>query len=403
MGDKRGDIPVLKPGIELVKPTGPQPEADEATCKLYADSLPKTVQITTNKGRGSGFFMDKDGSIGTAAHVILGSSEQFAITSDGTKYKLRIEKVDDINDLAILRPESFKPGSRPYAELGSTKDLKPDDSIFPMGHPLGLRPAYISPGYFRHTLTQQELIESIVPDSKDTIKAGVESLTPKERPDMQAALARELLNGKVHIRPGDSGGPTYDAAGRVIGINDMITGNKLDAGYLVPVEKMRDLYNSDGKFQFTYNRIAEPWAQEYKHAWQSKPLDAAASTLVAGGVGYLGFKALSRYPRTLGLGAAGYEGFRLVNDVSELLDSTDRRDVLKYGISSAADLSGTVGALAMMSSRYRVGGAVGLAVGIGGRMAADFLPSRLVLTDIQRKDGSILPPFDPQIEKTLGL
>ena len=128
MGEK-SDIPVLKPGVDIAIPGKPQPQIDEAAQKLYEDSLPKTVQITTDRGAGSGFFMDKDGNIGTAAHVILGTREQFATTSDGTKYKLQIEKLDDINDTAIMKPIGLAPGSRPFAEMGSSKDLKVDQDI----------------------------------------------------------------------------------------------------------------------------------------------------------------------------------------------------------------------------------------------------------------------------------
>ncbi len=402
MADLGTDIPVLKPGIDIAKPGNPQPAIDEATQKLYEDCLPKTVQILTNHGAGSGFFMDKDGKIGTAAHVVLGSKEQFAITSDGTRYKLEIEKLDDVNDVAIMRPLGFKPGSHPVAEMGSTKDLKADQQVFPIGHPGGLRPAYISPGYFRDLLSQEKLFTNLEPEAAGEIKEGLQTLTPKERPDVEAALARDLWNGKVHIRPGDSGGPTFDANGKVIGVNDMIT--SFEMGYFVPVERIKELYDSkDSKFEFTYNRLAQPWAQDYKNSWKYNPIEAATNTTLAGGLSYIGYQVMNRYPKSLGLGIAAAEGLRTVSDVSSLLSSTDHMDRLKYGISSVADLSGTVGALAFMSSRYRVGGAVGLAVGLGARLAADFIPNRLSLTDIRRTDGSILPPLDGNLEKTLGI
>ncbi|MBX9685637.1 MAG: trypsin-like peptidase domain-containing protein, partial [Candidatus Obscuribacterales bacterium] len=267
MGDKRGEIPVLKLGMDIADPNEPQPQIDDLTRKLYEDCLPKTVQITTDKGLGSGFFMDKDGRIGTAAHVILGSREQFAVASDGTRWKLQIEKIDDVNDAAILKAVAFKSGSRPVAEIGKSSDLKPDQPIFPIGHPGGLRPAYISPGYFRKSTTEQELFESQDPQAKDAIKDALTNLTPRELPDVQAALSRDLLHGAVHIRPGDSGGPMFDANGRVLGINDMITlpkdGSNIPSdGFFVPAEKIKALYDSqDSKFDFTYNRLAAPWAQ----------------------------------------------------------------------------------------------------------------------------------------------
>jgi hypothetical protein len=405
MGDKSGEIPVLKPGVEIKLPGDEQPKIDDATRKLYEDTLPKTVQITTDNGVGSGFFMDKDGTVGTAAHVIMGSREQFAITSDGTKYKLQLVKLDDVHDSAILKPVGLTPGSRPYAEMGSSTGLKNGDAIYPMGHPQGLRPAYISPGTFNQSLTQQELFKKLDPAVDDRLNQGLETLTPKELPQMLEALKRPLLFGNVHIRQGDSGGPMFDKDGKVIGVNDMISGKGHDKGYFVPIEKMRDLYNSnDSKFQFTYNRLPEPsLALDYKNAWLNKPITAATETAGLAGLGYIGYRGMMRYPRAIGIGASLYETSQLLDDAKDLLNSTDRMDKLKFGVASAADVAGVLGGIALASSRYRVGGAIGLAVGIGGRMAAELIPTRLVLTDIQRKSDPTLPPLDQNIEKKLGL
>lgn len=403
MGDTQGEIPVLRPGVDIKQPGDAQPKIDDATRKLYEDSLPKTVQITTDNGVGSGFFMDKDGTVGTAAHVVLGSREQFAIASDGTKYKLQLIKLDDLNDSAILKPIGLKPGSRPFVEMGASTGLKDGDEIFPIGHPNGLRPAYISPGNFTQTLTQQELFKKIDARVDERLNHGLERLTPKELPQVLEALNRPLLAANVHIRPGDSGGPTFDKNGKVIGFNDMIS--SFEHGYFVPIEKMRALYNSnDSKFDFTYNRVPEPsLALDYKNNWIQKPVTAATQTAALAGLGYVGYRGLMAYPRAMGIGASLLETSQLLDDASDLLNSTDRMDKLKFGVKSASDIVGVVGGLALASSRYRVGGAIGLAVGIGGRLAADLIPTRLVLTDIQRKSDPTIPPLDQNIEKKLGL
>ncbi|MBX9687465.1 MAG: hypothetical protein K2X27_12230, partial [Candidatus Obscuribacterales bacterium] len=143
--------------------------------------------------------------------------------------------------------------------------------------------------------------------------------------------------------------------------------------------------------------------QTYKNTWHNQPIMAASETLAAGGAAYLAYRAIFAAPRTFGMGAAAIEGIRLMSDVGTLLNSTDTRDRLKYGIAGVADLSGTIGGLALMSSRYRIGGAIGLAVGIGGRLAADFIPNRLVLSDITRKADNLRPPLNPNIERLLGL
>lgn len=404
MVETQGEIPVLKPGVELAAPGEKQPEIDEATRKLYNDSLPKTVQIITDMGVGSGVIMDRDGNIGSAAHVILGSREQFAIASDGTKYKLQLTKLDDINDTAILKAVGFQPHKHAIAEMGSSASLKAFEKIYPIGHPGGLRPAYISPGVYNSPLTNGDLIKGIHEIDEATLQEHVKSaITDKEMPDMQAALSRKMFAADVHIRPGDSGGPVFNESGKVVGINDMIS--SYEKGFFVPVEKLTDLYKSnDNAFKITYNRIADPWAQEYKNTWSQKPLLALGETATAGVAAYGAYRFASAYlPRTAGSLAAIYEGFQLKDDISSLLNSTDSRDKLKFGIATAADAVGLAGSIAFLSSRYRVGGAIGLGVGLAGRFAADFIPTRLVLSDLERKSNPLLPPFNLNIEKTLGL
>jgi len=401
MADTQTDIPVLKPGVKLETPNHAQPNIDDVGRKLYADTLPKTVQITTDTGAGSGFFMDKDGRVGTAAHVILGTREQFITTSDGTKYKARIEKLDDINDTAILKPMGLEPGSRPVAEMGSSQNLKNDQPIYPVGHPFGLRPAYISPGTFVSQLTQAELFHQLDPTADKDLEEGLKGVTPKELDDVKAALARQLLSGTVQIQPGDSGGPMFDVNGKVLGVNDMITGPT--KGFFVPVEKIRDLYNGDGNFKYTYNYVAEPWAQNFKNTLEQKPLIAGAELASAAGIGATALTVMSRFPRSAGVGSSLYEAANFLSDSSDYLSSTDSHDKMRFGVKSLSDVLGTVSSLALLSSRYRIGGAVGLALGISGRIAADFIPTHLIVTDIERKADPLIPPRSPDVQKTLSL
>lgn len=394
-------IPALKPGLEMAKPGEPQPELDAVARKLYEDTAPKTVQIQTDRGAGSGAFIDKDGRITTAAHVILGSREQSAVTQDGTVYKLMIEKLDDINDTAILKPLGIKAGRHPHIELSPSAQLKADDAIYAVGHPQGMRPAYMSPGYFRKSVSMENMFKGQAEEAEQAIKDGLENLTPRELPYMKEALAREILGGKIHIRPGNSGGPAVNAEGKMIGQSDLIT--SFEDGYFVPSERIMELYKNESKFDFKYNRLAEPWAQEYKNTWKQSPTTAASMTLAAGGAGYLGYNVLSRFPKSMGVGLAAVEGLRLLDDSSKLLSATDPMDKVKYGIASVSDLSGLAGGLAMTARSYRLGGAIGLGIGIAGRVAADFIPNRLVLSDITRKSDSLMPPLDPQIDRTLRL
>ncbi len=402
MENSRDQIPVLKPGEKFAEPNEPQSELEPSVRKLYLDSLPKTVQIRADNATGSGFFMDKDGRIGTAAHVILGSREQFAITSDGTKYKLQIEKIDDLNDIAIMKPLGYKSGSYPVAEMGDSTSIKKGTEFFPMGHPQGRRPAYISPGEFGSEMKNSQLLLDFHQMTQEELDERIgEAITPKETPFMKSALERDLLNGVVHIRPGDSGGPAFDANGKVIGINDMIT--SFENGYFVPVEKIRALYeqkNTD--FEISYHRSPTAWAESYQNQWTQKPIAAATETATFAGAAYLGSRVIGASPRMGSLAVGLGEGMMLYSDAGQLMRSTDGRDQLKYTLASAADASGLLGSAAFLT-RMRTGGAIGIGVGILGRIAADFIPTRMVMTDLVRKSDPTMPPFTQDIEKNLGL
>src|SRR5262249_13099205 len=105
--------------------------------------MPGVVQIKTDSSSASGFFADEAGHVITNAHVVQGKTEVSVVTTDGDSYRARIEKLDDINDLAVLKLEGLKPNSFKHLQLGSSDALKVDQSVYALGHPQGVRPTFI--------------------------------------------------------------------------------------------------------------------------------------------------------------------------------------------------------------------------------------------------------------------
>ena len=300
-----------------------------------------------------------------------------------------------------MKAINFKQGSLLILDLAPSKDLKADQLVFGMGHPGGLRPAYLSPGYHRVEQTQMEMMKGLSEEVEGKIQEKIQTLTPKEKPGIEAMLNRDILNARIHIRPGDSGGPLLNEQGKVVGINDMIT--SFEMGYFVPSEKIQALYNDEGKFNFKYDNVASPWVQQYKHDWKATPVVAAAETLGVGALGAVGNAGLNRFPKTGGSGMLAVGGLMLASDAGKMLEATDSRDQIKYGAASASDLTAVLGAAASLIPRARLIGKIAMGAGVAGRIGSEFIPNRHVLTDISRKDGSILPPVSPEIEKSLGL
>lgn len=390
-------VPVLNPGGDLLRPGLAVPPADAAAAKLYQDTLPTVVQIGTNRGSGTGFFVDKEGTIVTAAHVVLNTKEHFAITPDGTKYRLQIEKMDDINDLAVMRPIGL-PKDNPFLKLAPDSKLKPLQPLYALGHPEGRRPAYISPGVYKAPSTTLELLAQITPRGIRELGDKLHEYTPKELYDLKDSLDRQLVHSELQIRHGNSGGPLVDAAKNVVGVSDMINPANPTQSYYVPVEKIHELLKPDNnKFAFTYSRMPEEWTQTYLANWYSRPALASFQTGMAGACGYLGNKAMRWAPVPIAAGLGAYSAGTLLSDMSDLLGATDRADQWKYGLASLADATAAAGALAMLHPKSRPFGMAAVGLGLTGRAGTDFMRNRLILTDISRPNGDTRSPYDMDI------
>jgi len=361
--------------------------------------MPGVVQIKTDSSSASGFFADEAGHVITNAHVVQGKTEVSVVTTDGDSYRARIEKLDDINDLAVLKLEGLKPNSFKHLQLGSSDALKVDQSVYALGHPQGVRPTFISPGYFRTAGSEFDFQLKQNSNLARDLARKKNELTPKETSDLDAYLARPLLHGRGHLQGGNSGGPLLDGQGKVVGVSDWIERRDNSNAYFVPSEKVRELLNGNNdKFDFSYGYSAEPWANLYKWQWCSMPTVAAVETGMVG-LGGLGLaKLASTRP---GFGAFGAVALGLVgtaalmSDGEQFLASTNTRDRWKYGVASASDLMMMGGAAARLIPCAKPYSLIASGVGLLGRISADFIPNRLVLTDVRRKNGEVRPPFDP--------
>lgn len=159
---------------------------------------------------GSGFQFSRDGYIATNFHVVsdaVHAPKRFKIEFlrfDGTVGELRLQAIDVIHDLAILRSND---DYAVFLEFGSS-DFPKGTRIFSMGNP-------------------HDLGMSIVEGTYN-------------------GLLEKSLYRKIHfsgsLNGGMSGGPALDYKGRVVGINVSTYGNQLS--FLVPVDFLKDLYQS---------------------------------------------------------------------------------------------------------------------------------------------------------------
>lgn len=191
---------------------------------------------------GSGFFVNKLGTIITNYHVIskhIFNPKQYRIEyvmHDGQVHPAKLINIDVIHDLAVLDGEQT---STPYLELAGN-DINKGERIYTLGNPLDLGMTIVESTY--NGLTDDTMHERI------------------------------LLSGALN--PGMSGGPSLTQTGVVVGVNVAATGNNI--GFLVPVKfltKLLDVHIKPGKQDLLAEVRGQLMANqdEYMHALLAKP------------------------------------------------------------------------------------------------------------------------------------
>jgi S1-C subfamily serine protease len=170
---------------------------------------PMTQQGTAT---GSGFVIDKNGSILTNAHVVASATK--ITVSFGNKESVPAQVVGrDVNDdLALIKVNPSGLNLKPLA-LGDARSVQVGDPTIAIGNPFGL---------------------------DRTLTTGVVSALQRKIQAPNGFAISNVIQTDAALNPGNSGGPLLDAAGRVIGINSQIeTGGSGDAnvgiGFAIPI------------------------------------------------------------------------------------------------------------------------------------------------------------------------
>ena len=175
---------------------------------------------------GSGFFVNDQGLIVTNYHVIdEAAGIKIQIPSLGKEqFKVTVVGVSPDRDIALLKlsEASFKIiqqklGSIPYLKLGDSDKVFRAQEIMAIGYPLG-----------------QEKLKST-----QGIVSGREILSNESYIQMTAAL-----------NPGNSGGPSLNTAGQVIGINTARIAKAQGVGYIIPINDVKNVIQNLLKIKF---------------------------------------------------------------------------------------------------------------------------------------------------------
>jgi len=213
---------------------------------VYASRAPGVVTIYARLGQdgtsqGSGFVVDREGVILTNAHVITdvaespgdvrGATAVYVEFTDGERVEAELVGWDLFSDVGVLR---VRPADHTVAPvpLGVSSRVVVGEPVAAIGSPFG---------------QQTSLSVGVV----SAIGRSIDSLT-------STFAVANAIQIDAPINRGNSGGPLFDATGRVIGINAQIqstSGTAEGVGFAIPIDLARrslDQLLRTGRVRYAY-------------------------------------------------------------------------------------------------------------------------------------------------------
>jgi serine protease Do len=166
-----------------------------------------------SQAQGSGFFISPDGYVVTNNHVVDHATEVTLVTDDGKTLPAKVVGTDKKTDLALLKVT--EKGEFPFVKFAE-KAPRVGDWVIAVGNPFGLG---------------------------GTVTAGIVSARGR---DINAGPYDDFLQIDAPVNRGNSGGPTFNAAGNVVGVNTAIfspSGGSVGIGFAIPAEVAQSVIN----------------------------------------------------------------------------------------------------------------------------------------------------------------
>ena len=162
-------------------------------------------------GQGSGFFISADGYAVTNNHVVEHAESVKVTTDDGKNYTAKVIGTDPRTDLALIKIDGG--GNFPYVKLANSTP-RVGDWVLAVGNPFGLG---------------------------GTVTAGIVSARGR---DIGAGPYDDFIQIDAPVNKGNSGGPTFDVDGNVIGVNTAIyspSGGSVGIAFAIPASTVKSV------------------------------------------------------------------------------------------------------------------------------------------------------------------
>ena len=178
--------------------------------RFFGGRVPRGPQRQT--GLGSGFIIDRNGTILTNYHVV-DAAQKIAVTlSDGKNYDAKVIGKDQKTDIAVIKIDAGQ--DLPVVTLGDSDRLEVGEWVMAIGNPFGLD----------HTVT-----------------SGIVSAKGRQ---IGAGPYDNFIQTDASINPGNSGGPLLNLRGEVVGITTAIfsqSGGNIGIGFAIPTNSIKEL------------------------------------------------------------------------------------------------------------------------------------------------------------------
>ena len=161
-------------------------------------------------GQGSGFFITADGYAITNNHVVQNAENVQVTTDDGKTYSAKVIGTDERTDVALIKVEG---NDFPYVKLADHTP-RVGDWVLAVGNPFGLG---------------------------GTVTAGIVSARGR---DIGAGPYDDFIQIDAPVNKGNSGGPTFDVDGNVIGVNTAIfspSGGSVGIAFAIPADTVKSV------------------------------------------------------------------------------------------------------------------------------------------------------------------
>ena len=178
--------------------------------RFFGGPIPRGPQ--RQKSLGSGFLIDRDGSILTNNHVVENAEKIVVKLADEREFEAKVVGKDTKTDIAVIKISAK--GNFSVPPLGDSDQLEVGEWVMAIGNPFGL---------------------------DNTITAGIVSAKGRH---IGAGPYDNFIQTDASINPGNSGGPLLNLRGEVVGINTAIfsrTGGNIGIGFAIPINLVKEL------------------------------------------------------------------------------------------------------------------------------------------------------------------